>query len=91
MRADEKRAITTKRLFKTLSQARQYVTAGKYQKAIDFYKAEYKRHPQDRELVKEYVKSLEEIKTAADRALGREDFAYCRQNLQCSIEELSGL
>jgi tetratricopeptide (TPR) repeat protein len=58
-----------------LSQARQYVTEGEYQKAIDFYNAEYKRHPQDRELVKEYVKSLEEIKTAANRALGREDFA----------------
>lgn len=58
----------------TLSQAKQNVGAGKYQKAIDLYKAEHERHPQDRILVKEYVKSLEEIKTAADRALQREDF-----------------
>jgi tetratricopeptide (TPR) repeat protein len=58
-----------------LSQARQYMTEGEYQKVIDFYDAEYKRHPQDRELMKEYVKSLEEIKTAANRALGRKDFA----------------
>ena len=58
----------------SLSQAKQNVTAGKYQKAIDLYKAEYERHPQDRVLVKEYVQSLEEIKTAADRALNREDF-----------------
>jgi tetratricopeptide (TPR) repeat protein len=57
------------------SQARQYITAGEYRKAIDLYKAEYQKHPQDPVLVKEYVKSLEEIKTAADRASGREDFA----------------
>jgi len=58
----------------TLSQAKQNVGAGKYQKAIDLYKTEYERHPKDRLLVKEYVKSLEEIKTAGDRALQREDF-----------------
>ncbi len=58
----------------TLSQAKQNVTAGRYQKAIDLYQAEYERHPQDRVLVKEYLKSLEEIKMTADRALSREDF-----------------
>ena len=51
------------------------MTTGKYQKAIDLYQAEYEKHPQDRVLVKDYVQSLEEIKTAADRALNREDFA----------------
>jgi tetratricopeptide (TPR) repeat protein len=70
-----KSVLSPKAPVQELSQARQYVTKGEYQKAIDFYNAEYKRHPQDRELVKEYVKSLEEIKTAANRALGREDFA----------------
>lgn len=58
-----------------LGQARQHMTTGKYQKAIDLYQAEYEKHPQDRVLVNEYVQSLEEIKTAADRALNREDFA----------------
>jgi tetratricopeptide (TPR) repeat protein len=59
----------------TLSQAQQHVRAGEYQKTIDLYKTEYKENPQDPALVKEYVKNLEEINTAADRASGREDFA----------------
>ncbi len=67
--------LSPKASVQELSRARQYVTKGEYQKAIDFYNAEHKRHPKDRELVKEYVKSLEEIKTAARRALSREDFA----------------
>jgi tetratricopeptide (TPR) repeat protein len=58
----------------TPSQIKQHVTAGEYQKAIDLYKTEYRNHPQDRLLVKEYVRSLEEIKANADRASGREDF-----------------
>ena len=58
-----------------LSPPRQYPAAGKPQKVIDFYNAELKKHPQDRVLIKEYVKSLEEIKVAADKASGREDFA----------------
>jgi tetratricopeptide (TPR) repeat protein len=56
-------------------QARQYVAEGKYQKAIDFYNTEHKRNPQDRVLVKEYVKSLDDSRIAADRASGRDDFA----------------
>ena len=67
--------LSPKASVQELSQARQYVTKGEYQKAIHFYNVEYKRHPQDRNLVKEYVKSLEEIKTTAKRALSREDFA----------------
>jgi tetratricopeptide (TPR) repeat protein len=57
------------------TQARQHLAAGDYQKTIDSYKAEYVRHPQDQVFVKEYVKSLEEIKAAGDRASDREDLA----------------
>jgi tetratricopeptide (TPR) repeat protein len=59
----------------TQSPVKQYMRTGEYQKAIDFYKAEYGKHPQDRLLVKSYVSILEEIKTTADRALDREDLA----------------
>ena len=58
-----------------MTQARQHLAAGDYQKAIDFYKGEYIKQPQDQVLVREYVKSLEEIKAAADRSSDREDFA----------------
>ena len=57
------------------SQIKQPVTAGDYQKTINQYKAEYKKHPQDQALVKEYVKTLKEIKTAADESSLREDVA----------------
>jgi len=73
----------------TLSQARQNMTAGKYQKAIDLYKAEYEKHPQDRALVKEYVKSLEEIKTAGDRALHREDFEFAGKSYNVLLKNYS--
>ena len=42
--------------------------------AIDAYNVEYRRHSQDQALVKEYVKSLEDIKSSADKASDREDF-----------------
>jgi tetratricopeptide (TPR) repeat protein len=47
---------------------------GDYQKTIDFYKKEHRHRPHDQTLVKEYVKSLKEIKTAADKASQNEDF-----------------
>ncbi len=55
--------------------ARQYMNVGEYQNAIDDYSAEYRSHPQDQTLVKEYVKSLEDIKAVADKASDKEDFA----------------
>jgi tetratricopeptide (TPR) repeat protein len=59
----------------TQSPVKHYMRTGEYQKAIDFYKAEYGKHPQDRLLVKGYVSILEEIRTTADRASDREDLA----------------
>jgi tetratricopeptide (TPR) repeat protein len=59
----------------TQSPVKQHMRMGEYQKAIDFYKAEYGKRPQDRLLVKGYVSILEEIKTTADRASDREDLA----------------
>jgi tetratricopeptide (TPR) repeat protein len=55
--------------------ARQHIEAGKYQNAIDEYTTEYRTHPQDHALVKEYVQSLEDIKIIADKASNKKDFA----------------
>jgi len=49
---------------------------GDYQKTIDYFRRERRHRPHDQTLVKEYVKSLKEIKSAADRASQNEDFAY---------------
>jgi tetratricopeptide (TPR) repeat protein len=55
---------STKKLMKT----------GDYQKIIDAYKAEHVKHPQDQALLREYMKSLEEMNDAADGSFEREDY-----------------
>jgi tetratricopeptide (TPR) repeat protein len=61
------------------SQVKQALAAGDYQKTINQYKAEYRKHPQDQALVKEYVKTLKEIKAAADEsALGEDVASACK-------------
>ena len=54
---------------------KEHIKAGGWQKAIDVYNVEYRKHPHDQALVREYVKSIENIKSAADKALEKEDFA----------------
>ena len=55
--------------------AKKHMEAGECQKAIDVYIVVYRKHPNDQALVKEYVKSIENIKSAADNALVKENFA----------------
>ncbi len=69
------RWIAPKSSVQTQTLAKQYMDAGEYQKAIDAYNGEYLKQPQDQALVKEYVKSLGDIKSAADKALEEGDFA----------------
>jgi hypothetical protein len=59
--------------FHAPSQVKPPVAPGDYQKTINHYRKEYKKRPQDQELAKEYVRTLKEIKTAADEASRRED------------------
>ena len=55
--------------------AKEHMEAGECQKAIDVYNVEYRKHPHDKVLVREYVKSIENITSAADKALDKKDFA----------------
>ena len=64
----------------TQTHAKKFMDAGDYQKAIDAYNVEYRKQTQNPSLVKEYVKSLEDIKSAADKALEEEDFASAGRN-----------
>jgi tetratricopeptide (TPR) repeat protein len=70
-----KSVISPKSSAETTAHAKQFMSAGEFQKAIDVYNVEYRRHPQDQVLLNEYVKSLEDIKSSADKASDREDFA----------------
>jgi tetratricopeptide (TPR) repeat protein len=72
--------ISPKSPVQTPTHAKQFMDAGEYQKAIDAHNVEHRKHPQDQALVKDYVKSLEDIKSAADKASDREDFASAGRN-----------
>lgn len=60
----------------TASLVKEHMEAGEYQKVIDIYNVEYRKHPNDQALMREYVKSIEKIKPVADKALDKEDFAF---------------
>jgi tetratricopeptide (TPR) repeat protein len=47
---------------------------GDYQKTIDAYKAEQTKHPHDQSLAKDYAKSLDEMKVAADSEYENENY-----------------
>jgi tetratricopeptide (TPR) repeat protein len=57
-----------------LSQSRQYFETGEFQKAIYSYTAASKKYPNEKTILKEYSKTLEEIKQKADKAFDKKDF-----------------
>jgi tetratricopeptide (TPR) repeat protein len=60
--------------------AKKHMEAGEYQKAIDVYNVEYQKHPHDLSLAREYVKSIKNIASTADKALDEKDFASAGRN-----------
>lgn len=58
------------------TQIKHHISDGDYQKAIDVYRTEYKKHQKDEAFVKEYIKDLEEMKSAADKASAGNDFGF---------------
>lgn len=55
--------------------AKKYIDAGNYQKAINIYRSEHRKHPQNLQLMQMYAKSLDSIKSTADDAFEKKDFA----------------
>jgi tetratricopeptide (TPR) repeat protein len=49
--------------------------AGEYQKALEEYGVKYRKHPGDQALAREYAKSVEEMKSTADKACDEKDYA----------------
>ena len=60
--------------------ARKYMEAGEYQNMIDVYNTEHRKHPHDQALISEYMRSIKNIKSAADRAFSNEDFVSAGEN-----------
>jgi tetratricopeptide (TPR) repeat protein len=55
-------------------ESRKSLGAGDFQKALDGFKEAYKKSPRSKELIENYVRTVEEIRRTADRALGQRDF-----------------
>jgi tetratricopeptide (TPR) repeat protein len=68
---------------------RKLMKTGDHQKNIDIYKAEYAKHPQDQALLREYMKSLEEMKDAADGAFEKEDYATAGKTYNVLLKNYS--
>jgi len=56
-------------------ESRQFLAAGDFAKAIDVLKEAHKKNPRNKKLEANYIRTVEEIKRTADRALGRRDYA----------------
>jgi tetratricopeptide (TPR) repeat protein len=54
--------------------AQNHMAAGEYQKAIDVYNEAYQKQPDDQTLMSAYVKSLDTMAAAADKAFDKQDF-----------------
>ncbi|MBE3125895.1 MAG: hypothetical protein IMZ57_09585 [Acidobacteria bacterium] len=59
----------------TSVESRQALAEGDFQKALEGFKAAYEKNPRGKELAANYVRTVEEIKGAADRALGQREYA----------------
>lgn len=70
--------------------AKRKMDAGEYQKAIDIYAVAHQKHPRDQALLKEYVQSVEKIKTIADEVFAREDFISAGQHYAVLIKNYQG-
>ena len=69
--------------------AKKHMEAGEYQKAIDVYNVEYQKHPHDLSLARKYVKSIENIASAADKALDKKDYASAGRNYDVLLKNYS--
>jgi tetratricopeptide (TPR) repeat protein len=66
------------------------MAAGDFKKALDTYNAAYKRNPRDRELAGNYVRTIEEIRQAADQALSRRDYTRAGSIYRLLLDNYAG-
>ena len=55
--------------------AKNYLTEGDFQKALETYNVAFNQYPNDSELRSNYIRTIHQVKKNADIAFNREDFA----------------
>ena len=74
---------------KVVDPAKEHMKAGDYQKAITVYRVAYRKHPNSKTLLGAYVKSIEKIKSDADAAWDKADFASAGRKYDLLLKNYS--
>jgi len=61
-----------------IDEAHRTLRSGDFQKALDTYQLAYEKYPKDSEMLKNYVETIEFIRSQGDEAFDRENFAQAR-------------
>jgi len=69
--------------------AKEQMEAADYQKAIDIFNVEYRKHSHDQALVREYVKCIENINSTANNAMDKKDFASAGRKYDVLLKNYS--
>jgi len=61
-----------------IDEGHQELRSGDFQKALDTYQLAYKKYPKDSEMLKNYIETIESIKSQGDQAFDRENFTQAQ-------------
>jgi outer membrane protein assembly factor BamD (BamD/ComL family) len=62
----------------TVDKAYQNLRSGDFQKALDTYQLAHKKYPQQPEILKSYIETIESMKVQGDKAFDAENFAQAQ-------------
>ncbi len=70
--------------------AQQYLKTGRYQKAIDAYKAAHTENPSDQALLNNYIKTIEEINNIANKSFRVKNYDQAGKIYSLLLKNYSG-
>jgi len=76
---------------KTSAESQAALEAGDSKKALDGYAQAFAKDPRNKALAADYVRAIEEIKRAADQALGRKEYARAGDTYSHLLDHYEGL
>ncbi len=66
----------------TVTESQEYLDKADFQKAIDVYGSVYSKYPEDKPLVENYIRTVEEIYKTADMEFSRGNFVRAEKNYE---------